>query len=141
METRIDKRLLIGLLIITIGLTAGCFTSTLEDTVEETTTLNLHADAYADQDDGDHDKIVIEVIGGKVDWLDCEVSVNGEQWHTSSIISWAGDEVTFYDDILGTEADADPGFDVGEEINIKIVELGDNEVVWEKYVIAKTYSS
>lgn len=115
--------------------------SSLADTDEGAETLNVKAEAYADSNVADVDKVVIEVIGGTITWGDYKVTVAGEQWYTATASGSAGDSVTFYDEGAGAPADAEPGFDVGNELTIKIVNLGDNKVVWEKDLTAKSYAS
>ena len=88
--------------------------------------LNIRAKAYADPNANNHDKVEIEVFWGTMVWADYEVIVDGDPWSTTATTSSAGDTAIF----LGS------GFDQGDTVTVKII--GDDKVVWQKDIIAKS---
>ncbi|MGA1793782.1 MAG: type IV pilin [Thermoplasmatota archaeon] len=80
-------------------------------------------------DDSDDD-LIIEVISGKITWGNYKVTVDGSQLTTVTVESNAGDTAIFNDDVTPVT------FTAGTEYTVKIINIGDNKVVWEDDIIA-----
>ncbi|MFW3145394.1 MAG: type IV pilin [Thermoplasmatota archaeon] len=101
-----------------------------EDTVD---TMNIKVNLYADQTGPNTaDKIEVEVVSGQINWGDYEIRI-GATTLTDVTTSNAGDTLTI--------AAGLPVLTQGETYAVKIVNVGENKVVWEKDIIAKSYAS
>lgn len=79
--------------------------------------------------DAQSDEVTIEAISGTYFWDDYRVSVDGVTFSTTATSTSAGGEAVFT--TTGWDAET------GSEYNIKIINIGNNAVVWENDVIAK----
>ena len=108
--------------------------SSLADTDKSAELLDIKGELYEDLDSAaTADKLVIEVMGGTITWGDYKVTVGGTEVTTTTTSSSAGDEETFTTSV--------PALTQGTSYTVKIVNVGDNEVVWSKDIIAKSYDS
>jgi flagellin-like protein len=74
----------------------------------------------------------IEVVSGTYTWSDYRVLVDGAvQINTTTTESSAGETAVYTADGTGTWTVA-----AGEEYNVKIINIGDDKVVWEDDIIA-----
>ncbi|MFW3147098.1 MAG: hypothetical protein ACMUIE_09840 [Thermoplasmatota archaeon] len=93
---------------------------------EKVPTMSLNARIY-----NSTDTIVFEVLQGTINWWDYQIIVDGtDDFATDEESTSAGETATFYH----SEDDWHPA--VGESYNVKIIDIAENKVVWEKDTIA-----
>ncbi len=104
----------------------------------------IDANGFADDTPDSYSGLEIEVISGTVSWSEYKVTIEGVQVYTETQAaaltaanagsSSAGESQWFtiatYEVVAGTPLVA------GTEYNVKIVNIGDNVVVWEDDIIA-----
>lgn len=126
-----EKRFMIGsialMTIFIAGALAGCLGEDKDEVEGEIITLNFKIDIS-----GSEDNLEIEVISGSGEWADYMILVDGATILTTTASDFsAGDDVIFtdpasiWDPISWTE------------YNVKIVDIGDDKVVYESDIIAK----
>ncbi|MFW3145216.1 MAG: hypothetical protein ACMUIE_00205 [Thermoplasmatota archaeon] len=116
----------------------GCFVAFLisepyhheEDEVE---TLGIKVNLYADvSGPNTADMIEIEIVYGQINWGDYDIKIDTTTL-TDTTTSNAGDTLTI--------ATGLPALTQGETYSVIIINIDENKVVWEKDIIAKSYSS
>lgn len=76
----------------------------------------------------ENDAIELTLISGEVKWSDYDVLVNSTKIQTGSTESFAGEIAIFQSPAII--------FEPGEKYNIRIVDIGDNRVVYENEITA-----
>ncbi len=79
--------------------------------------------------DAQTDEITFEIISGTVFWDDYRISVDGVTFSTTTAQSSAGDSAVFT--TSGWDAE------IGYNYNVKIINIGENTVVWEDDIIGR----
>jgi hypothetical protein len=124
-----EKEKILGIVVLlstlAFGMIAGCLDS---GTVESgAVVLNLDMDIS-----GDANTVKITVLSGSGDWFDYQILVDGTTELTTTSTSFsAGMESTFSDPL----ATWDPV--PGTSYVIKVIEIGENRVVYMDTIIAK----
>ena len=85
----------------------------------------------------DDDSLVFTVLSGTVNWNNYKITIDGTTiwspgngWSASATTTSAGESVTF------TEQGTNKAISTGETYNVKIINIEQQKVVWEKDVVA-----
>jgi len=108
--------------------------------------LDVHAydDSTANTAGGDSDYIKFTVLSGTVDWSEYKITLEGTTiWNGAATTNWdgpsstttgAGETAQF--SYTGDQADSDSPIETGNTYNIKIINIEQQKVIWERDVTA-----
>ena len=117
--------------------------TSLEDTEYYVTTLNFQGYVEVDSEEG-LVYLTLEHRGGDpVTWSDYTVGLDGAgmQGTPRSEITGASDtQSTVGESVYWTYNDHSGSFEVGGTYTVKIIEIEPQDIVWEKNIVARTYT-